>query len=338
MKYIIFIILLLVLVFPLVSAENLTNTTQPELISPGTTPDSMFYFMDLFMDNLAIAFTFDDQEKIEKELEIAEERLSEARKMALEGNIDAMIKAEEKHGDTLLRIKAKIKDLGEDNQTEKLKLQLKVKDEVMKYEMKIKGVQDELKVKIKIKGEITPEQQEMIDSILSNLEGQRGEIEIEIDNEKGKTKIKIKEETGEDSDEVEKRLRIELKDEDDDFDENDSEGIDKEDEKEIEVKVKDGVARIKYKINERKEEFNLEEVNKERIIQEISVRTGLSIEEIRDFIEFDEEEIDKEDDDGLNDGQDENESDRDDKEDEDKSGKDDDEEDDDSDDDNSDRE
>ena len=75
---------------------------------------------------------------------------------------------------------------------------------------KIEDVKDELKIKIKIKGDITPAQQALIDSVLASMEGQTGEVEIEINNEKGKTKIKIEQETGKSGEEVELELEIEL--------------------------------------------------------------------------------------------------------------------------------
>ena len=80
-----------VLMFMLVSVSAIENQTDLELIDAGTTPDSVLYFLDLAIENLGIALTFDNELKIEKELRIAEERLSEVREMALKNNLKAML-------------------------------------------------------------------------------------------------------------------------------------------------------------------------------------------------------------------------------------------------------
>ena len=97
----VFVVMLLLLSVPVTAQEP----TVPALPEPGTTPDSALYFLDLALDNLALALTFDSDARIEKELEIAEERLAEARVMALEGDLEAMAKAEGEHGKIFAKLK-----------------------------------------------------------------------------------------------------------------------------------------------------------------------------------------------------------------------------------------
>ncbi len=211
----VFVAMLLFLSVPVMAQEPAV----PELPEPGTTPDSALYFLDLALDNLALALTFDSDARIEKELEIAEERLAEVRTMALEGEFEAMTKAEGEHGKVFAELKEEVKEVENGDSEVELKKELEIERKIKRHSEKVEDVEKELKVKIEIKGEITPEQQALIDSILASLEGQTGEVEIEIENEKGKTKIKIEQETGRSGDEVEYELKVEL-------------GIDKEEQEE----------------------------------------------------------------------------------------------------------
>ncbi len=67
------------------------------------------------------------------------------------------------------------------------------------------------------------------------------------------------------------------------------------DEQEIEIKVEieDGIAKIEVKIGDEELEFELEETDRELIIQYIAENTDLTIEKIEAYIEFEEYENDE---------------------------------------------
>ena len=66
-----------------------------------------------------------------------------------------------------------------------------------------------------------------------------------------------------------------------------------EEEIEIEVEFEDGITKIVVKIGDEELEFEIEETDRELIIQYISENTDLTIEEIETFIEFEEDENDE---------------------------------------------
>ena len=79
----------------------------------------------------------------------------------------------------------------------------------------------------------------------------------------------------------------------DDYLEECDDGTDKtndEEEIEIDVEIEDGIAKIEVKIGDEELEFELEETDRELIIQYIADNTDLTIEEIETFIEFEEDE------------------------------------------------
>ena len=66
-----------------------------------------------------------------------------------------------------------------------------------------------------------------------------------------------------------------------------------EEEREIEVEIEDGKANVKVEINDEKLKFTLETTDKNVIVQEIALRTGLSVDEVNKLAQFEEEKIEK---------------------------------------------
>lgn len=71
--------------------------------------------------------------------------------------------------------------------------------------------------------------------------------------------------------------------------EEEEKGHEIEEKQEIEVEIKDGEAKIKVEIGSAKLKFTMETTNKNAIIQEISERTGLSIDEVAKLAKFEEQ-------------------------------------------------
>lgn len=179
-----------------------TSVAQAPEVDPGVTPDSPFYGLDIALDriSLLIASFRGPQVHSLKGLEIAQERLAEARAMAEQGKFEGMARAEREHGRTLLMVKERIKDIEHVNATKECEAKIELERECAKHRERVERFCSELKVEIE--GNVTSEQQALIDSILSNLRGRAGEVEIEIENEKTKTKLKIKQQTNRSEEEI----------------------------------------------------------------------------------------------------------------------------------------
>lgn len=173
---------------------------------PGITPDSFLYGLDVALDKISLLLTFDQAEKSKKGLEIARERLIEVKVMAEQNKTKAMIKAKNEHDQMLDKVKGFIKEIEKDNSTEEIDEEIEVEKELEKHVMKLEEIRGELKVKLKIGGDITPEQQSVIESVLSAMENKTGEVGIEIKNKKGKTKMEIKVKTGKSDEEIEEEI------------------------------------------------------------------------------------------------------------------------------------
>ncbi len=192
------IAVLLIGTVQMASAEN-TNA--------GILPDNLLYSIDIAIEKIDLALTFSDEEMISKELEFAKERLSEARFMAENGNLNAMKETEEEHGRLLTDVKNRIKNI--DGDPSRLHVYLQSEKEFEEYklaaeeELQKMDLKEMSSVTIEGDGKLTQEQIDQIKLIISNLKGQSGETETEVNNEKTKIKIKIKNKTGKSDQEIE---------------------------------------------------------------------------------------------------------------------------------------
>ena len=189
MKNIIFLTFL-IFILPIVNAQQTT------LEGAGVTPDSFLWGLDKALEQLNLLLTFDEGNEARKGLEIARERLLEIKIMAEENKFEAVEKAKEDHKKTLAKVRNDIKEIEEDNDVEELEDIIEIERGLEDHNEEIEETFAELKVKIKVKGETTQEQKDLIDSILNSLKGQTGEVEIEIENKKDKTKIEINKKSG----------------------------------------------------------------------------------------------------------------------------------------------
>lgn len=202
----VFMASLLLLISQTVFAYPITGNavkTEQATIGAGVTPDSFLYFLDKALDNINLAFTFDQTEKAKKGLNIARERLMEVREMVNENKLGAAQAAQREHAKALAKVQNSIAGIAGVNATQELQAEVEIEKELEEHEEEVETVTNELKVKIEVKGGITPEQQALVDSVLSLMQNKTGEVKIRIENKKGETKIKIKAETGKSEVEIE---------------------------------------------------------------------------------------------------------------------------------------
>ena len=201
----IFVISLLTLTGIALAHEVTTTTTGTQIgnVTAGVTPDSFLYGLDVGIDNIRYLLTFDNTAKSKVGLEIARERLLEVREMVLQNKVNAAQVAQNEHVQTLEKVKLSVEALSKTNSTEELKEEIELEKELEEHEDEVETVNKELKIKIEVKGQITPEQQTLIDSVLSLMQNKTGEVKIKIENKKDDTKVKIKVETGQSEAEIE---------------------------------------------------------------------------------------------------------------------------------------
>ena len=189
-----FLVAALFLALPVSAHENLP--------SAGITPDSSLYGLDLALEKLQLALAGNDVAKAKFELELAQERLSEISLMVEQKKFDAADKAKEKHREKLESVKSKVLALKADNSEEELDAEVELENELEKQEDSITEVSQDLDVKVR--GQLTPEQQEKLDALIVSLSENSNKVKIEIKNKKDATKVRIKAEKNKNETEVDK--------------------------------------------------------------------------------------------------------------------------------------
>lgn len=131
MKKIITVLMgLLVLMMPAVLAEGL----EPE-VGAGITPDMIFYKLDVWWDEVRIRNADTVVEQARLRLEVAEERLSEMKKMAEQNKLRAMEEAIGQHRNQLTNIERNVEELGTDELKNQIQERLQKHNNVLESVM-----------------------------------------------------------------------------------------------------------------------------------------------------------------------------------------------------------
>lgn len=174
------------------SVDVVDSLGEDEVIDgdPGVLPDSPFWGLERALERINLALTFNSERKAEKGLNIARERILEARAMVDKDDIDSADKAREARSRVLVRIRKNIDNIEDDDPEEELRTTLRFEARLKEQEDDINEL--ETRIKVKIRGELTDEQRTRLDELISSFRDQNGRLEIEIENKRGRTKIKIK--------------------------------------------------------------------------------------------------------------------------------------------------
>ena len=172
-----------------INDSNEFNITKGnDTIDPGVTPDSVWYFLDVFFDDLRLALANSDEDKIKLELEIAEERLAEVNDMALQGDITGMIKAEKNHEKIFIKLQEEIQSRNESE----IDVEEDVRNRFEHHNTEVQRIKGDLDIFVRSKGDLTLAQESAIATLIASFEGKEGKIKINIDNDNGKATIRVK--------------------------------------------------------------------------------------------------------------------------------------------------
>ena len=106
-------------------AQNITE------IEAGITPDNPFYFMDRWQEQISLALTFNKQKKVQKHLDIANERIEEIKKIENTDNIEQLqenlvLNLERAQKNSVTNIESEIEQLQQRNQQTLIELKNKL--------------------------------------------------------------------------------------------------------------------------------------------------------------------------------------------------------------------
>jgi hypothetical protein len=180
-----------------------TEETNVSLPDPDITPDNPFWAFDRLFERIDLFLTFDRSAKAEKGLAHARERLAEVNAMIAANRLDAATTAQEAFDEDMAGVETEVDALSESNATDEVTKVVGIEKKVSDTKLLL----GDIEVRIKVRGNLTDEQQALIDSILANLGNTTSKVEIKIVNKKEESKVKIKIQTGRTDAEVEEEVR-----------------------------------------------------------------------------------------------------------------------------------
>jgi len=109
MKRLLLVLLGCLLVLPMAFGGTvLALDEEAPLPDPGTLPDSPFYFLDKWGENIGLAFAFGPEAKAEKAIQYAGEKLAEAQMMATQNKPEEVGKAAKNYDDLMAKVDEKV--------------------------------------------------------------------------------------------------------------------------------------------------------------------------------------------------------------------------------------
>jgi len=132
-------------------------------------PDSPLYWLDIALDNFRLAITFNNFEKAKIGLDIADERLLEVKQMMKEKKFDRAKDAQKDHDEKLQLVSQSASKIKSDDDVKELKEKEEIKKILFFHKKKINLIEEELKVEIRLIGDINASQQKIIDKFIADL-------------------------------------------------------------------------------------------------------------------------------------------------------------------------
>lgn len=167
-------------------------------IRAGVTPDSPLHFFDRAFDSMGMALTFDPEKKAEKAIEIARERLMEAKKMLEDDKASAARIAQHGHSSALSVVDDSIRKLRSDNVEVELEREIEIELELEEHYIEIETVKALVSSERK-----SPD----ADSVLAALRSRANSSRVEVELEKENSVQRMKERTGKSDAEIELEVR-----------------------------------------------------------------------------------------------------------------------------------
>lgn len=176
-------------------------------ITAGITPDSWMYFLDVALERINLALTFNPTQKAKKGLNLARERLMEVSKMIKENKLNDARISQQGYINALNIVQSSVNEIKKTNSTQQIRDQIEIEKDLAEHKAEIEQVKGELNIRMKVKGNISEKQQVLVNSIFGSLENKTGEVETEIESEKNKTRTEMEQQTGKNEKEVENEIK-----------------------------------------------------------------------------------------------------------------------------------
>lgn len=186
-------------------AENSQIAEDSLSSNPGMTPDSAFYSLKLGWERARLAFTFNQEKKAQFELNLAERRLLEIRKMAEKGNVQAMEKAQARHDALIESAQARLSSIQEDTKEAQIRT---TAEKVVGLERAILAHENRIEVLKDILSEqnLSDEARTAMESAVARMENRTQEMSQKLEEKKDRVKTRLRAVSGDNAEDVESAI------------------------------------------------------------------------------------------------------------------------------------
>jgi hypothetical protein len=170
--------------------EPIIEVTPEIEADAGVTPDSPFWGLERAMERISLALTFGKSAKAQKGLAHAQERLAEVQMMISQKRFKEAAEAEAIHDETLAEVEATVQDIESSDATDELAEVQDVEAAIAKHKKQVSDLNENIRVHVK--GELTAEQQTMLDDLVESFKDSSAKVDISIKAKKDRTMVKVK--------------------------------------------------------------------------------------------------------------------------------------------------
>jgi len=164
--------------------------TAQETEEAGVTPDSKFLWgLERAIERIDLALTFGKSAKAKKGLAHAHERLMEVKAMIAEKRFADAESAQEQHDAEITDVQETVNEIESTNATEDLSDVQDIESEIQDQQQEVAALSN---VTLKVKGELTKEQQAKLDAILNDLKDTTAKADVTVKAKKNKVTVKVK--------------------------------------------------------------------------------------------------------------------------------------------------
>ncbi|MFW5846756.1 MAG: DUF5667 domain-containing protein [Nanoarchaeota archaeon] len=190
------LICMLIAVTGFASAQNETVEAQENLREAGTKPGSLLYGLDRAMENIKMTFTFNREKKALYGLEIAEERLSEAKELIEMNKTEEAQKATQEHEKIMNKAKENVQEIEANSDEESSKKAIQstysIEERLQKHREKIASVHSGILERLETQGNMSEEQLDHLEEVFGRIQSRTGEVETSILQKREKAQMRYK--------------------------------------------------------------------------------------------------------------------------------------------------
>ncbi len=192
------------------SLSTVTNSSiivDGQTITAGITPDSPFYGLFNFFDDVRLFFTFDNTAKANLAINLARQKILAVRQMIEDNNTAAAKIATNDQAKMLQVAETALTNIQNANASDQLMNVIQIQKQIELYQNEVDDISNEIEFKAGVLN-LTSTQQATIGSFASSLRNETDDTKLKVEQKLNETENEIQTQTGENETEIENEVNV----------------------------------------------------------------------------------------------------------------------------------